>query len=166
MVGEPRSDTGKVEGGDDPQRRQVGRRTDAVHHFVLPRVSFMRTSPAPWFCFSPAFSLSLVRSKVVLLSLRTTLRKSQHHAQRSCIPWRFATGGAVPRLELIEGGSSAEANRPPLLPDQRWVQLIEHHGDDLQPEFGWRRHLRPGTLVAPGWAGTVLGLQVAREVIG
>ncbi len=29
MVGEPRSDTRKVEGGDDPQRRQVSRRTDA-----------------------------------------------------------------------------------------------------------------------------------------
>jgi hypothetical protein len=58
------------------------------------------------------------------------------------------------------------SQRTDLLPDQRWVQLIELHGDDLEPEFGWKRHLRPGTLVAPGWAGTVLGLQVAREVIG
>jgi hypothetical protein len=59
-----------------------------------------------------------------------------------------------------------QSERTDLLPDQRWVQLIELRGDDLQPEFGWKRHLRPGTLVAPGWAGTVLGLEVAREVIG
>jgi transcriptional regulator with XRE-family HTH domain len=59
-----------------------------------------------------------------------------------------------------------QSERTDLLPDQRWVQLIELQGGDLQPESGWRRLLRPGTLVAPGWAGTVLGLQVAREVIG
>jgi hypothetical protein len=52
-----------------------------------------------------------------------------------------------------------------LLPDQRWVQLIELEGEDFEPESGWRRQLRPGTLVAPGWAGTVLGLAVARELI-
>jgi transcriptional regulator with XRE-family HTH domain len=59
-----------------------------------------------------------------------------------------------------------QSERTDLLPDQRWVQLIELHGEDLEPEPGWRQHLRPGTLVAPGWAGAVLGLRVAREVIG
>ncbi len=59
-----------------------------------------------------------------------------------------------------------QSERTDLLPDQRWVQLIELEGESLQPESGWRRLLRPGTLVAPGWAGTVLGLEVAREVIG
>ena len=59
-----------------------------------------------------------------------------------------------------------QSERTDLLPDQRWVQLIELVGDDLQPESGWWSLLRPGTLVAPGWAGTVLGLEVAREVIG
>lgn len=58
-----------------------------------------------------------------------------------------------------------QSERTELLPDQRWVQLIALEGDDLQPEAGWRRLLRPGTLVAPGWAGTVLGLAVAREVV-
>jgi hypothetical protein len=43
-----------------------------------------------------------------------------------------------------------QTERTDLLPDQRWVQLIRLEGDDLQPEFGWRRLLRPGTLVAPG----------------
>jgi len=59
-----------------------------------------------------------------------------------------------------------QSDRTELMPDQRWVQLIELEGADLQPESRWRRLLRPGTLVAPGWAGTVLGLHVAREVIG
>ena len=59
-----------------------------------------------------------------------------------------------------------QSERTGLLPDQRWVQLIALEGDELRPESGWRRLLRPGTLVAPGWAGTVLGLAVAREVIG
>jgi transcriptional regulator with XRE-family HTH domain len=58
-----------------------------------------------------------------------------------------------------------QSERMDLLPDQRWVQLIELEGEDFEPESGWRRQLRPGTLVAPGWAGTVLGLAVARELI-
>ncbi|MEA2503570.1 MAG: hypothetical protein QOG36_613, partial [Actinomycetota bacterium] len=76
--------------------------------------------------------------------------------------WFESEGGEI----RFCGEYLRQSERTDLLPDQRWVQLIELHGDDLQPEFGWKRHLRPGTLVAPGWAGTVLGLQVAREVVG
>jgi transcriptional regulator with XRE-family HTH domain len=58
-----------------------------------------------------------------------------------------------------------QSERVDLLPDQRWVQLIALDSDG-QPESAWQDVLRPATLVAPGWAGVVLGLRVAREVIG
>jgi hypothetical protein len=52
-----------------------------------------------------------------------------------------------------------------LLPDQRWVQLInlEHHGLELDPT--WREQLRARTVVAPGVAAIDLGLRVARSVV-
>ena len=59
-----------------------------------------------------------------------------------------------------------QSERTDLLPDQRWVQLIELERDGLKPERAWRDLLRPSTLVAPGWAGVELGIRVARKVIG
>jgi hypothetical protein len=52
-----------------------------------------------------------------------------------------------------------------LLPDQRWVQLInlERHGLELDPT--WREQLRARTVVAPGVAAIDLGLRVARAAV-
>jgi hypothetical protein len=52
-----------------------------------------------------------------------------------------------------------------LLPDQRWVQLInlERHGLELDPT--WREQLRARTVVAPGVAAIDLGLRVARATV-
>jgi len=62
--------------------------------------------------------------------------------------------------EYLQQSQQAE-----LLPDQRWVQLInlERHGLELDPT--WREHLRARTVVAPGVAAIDLGLRVARSVI-
>jgi transcriptional regulator with XRE-family HTH domain len=52
-----------------------------------------------------------------------------------------------------------------LLPDQRWVQLINLERDDLELDPKWRDHLRARTVVAPGVAAIDLGLRVARSVV-
>jgi hypothetical protein len=52
-----------------------------------------------------------------------------------------------------------------LLPDQRWVQLINLERHDLQLDPWWREQLRARTVVAPGVAAIDLGLRVARSVI-
>ena len=51
-----------------------------------------------------------------------------------------------------------------LLPDQRWVQLVnlDRHGLELEPR--WQGELRASTVVAPGAAAVDLGLRVARAV--
>jgi transcriptional regulator with XRE-family HTH domain len=51
-----------------------------------------------------------------------------------------------------------------LLPDQRWVQLINLDPHDLELDAGWRDHLRARTVVAPGVAAIDLGLRVAQRV--
>jgi transcriptional regulator with XRE-family HTH domain len=51
-----------------------------------------------------------------------------------------------------------------LLPDQRWVQLINLDRHDLELNAGWRDHLRARTVVAPGVAAIDLGLRVAQRV--
>ena len=52
-----------------------------------------------------------------------------------------------------------------LLPDQRWVQLVnlERHDLELEPRW-WRDTLRARTVVAAGVAA-VDGLRVARSVL-
>jgi transcriptional regulator with XRE-family HTH domain len=52
-----------------------------------------------------------------------------------------------------------------LLPDQRWVQLINLDRDDLELDPWWREQLRARTVVAPGVAAIDLGLRVARSVV-
>jgi transcriptional regulator with XRE-family HTH domain len=52
-----------------------------------------------------------------------------------------------------------------LLPDQRWVQLINLERHDLDMDPWWREHLRGRTVVAPGVAAIDLGLRVARSVL-
>jgi hypothetical protein len=52
-----------------------------------------------------------------------------------------------------------------LLPDQRWVQLINLERHDLELDPMWRKELRARTVVAPGVAAIELGLRVARSVI-
>jgi transcriptional regulator with XRE-family HTH domain len=52
-----------------------------------------------------------------------------------------------------------------LLPDQRWVQLINLDRDTLELEARWREALRARTVVAPGVAAIELGLRVARAVV-
>ena len=52
-----------------------------------------------------------------------------------------------------------------LLPDQRWVQLVNLGRHDLEPDPSWRDHLRARTVVAPGVAAIDLGLRVARSVL-
>jgi transcriptional regulator with XRE-family HTH domain len=52
-----------------------------------------------------------------------------------------------------------------LLPDQRWVQLINLERHDLELDPMWRKELRACTVVAPGVAAIELGLRVARSVI-
>jgi transcriptional regulator with XRE-family HTH domain len=52
-----------------------------------------------------------------------------------------------------------------LLPDQRWVQLINLGRHDLELDLWWREHLRARTVVAPGVAAIDLGLRVARSVV-
>jgi hypothetical protein len=52
-----------------------------------------------------------------------------------------------------------------LLPDQRWVQLINLDRHDLELDPWWREHLRARTVVAPGVAAIDLGLRVARSVV-
>jgi transcriptional regulator with XRE-family HTH domain len=53
-----------------------------------------------------------------------------------------------------------------LLPDQRWVQLVnlERHDLELEPRW-WRDTLRARTVVTPGVAAIDLGLRVARSVL-
>jgi hypothetical protein len=53
-----------------------------------------------------------------------------------------------------------------LLPDQRWVQLVnlDRHDLELEPRW-WRDTLRARTVVAPGVAAIDLGLRVARSVL-
>jgi transcriptional regulator with XRE-family HTH domain len=51
-----------------------------------------------------------------------------------------------------------------LLPDQRWVQLINLDRHDLELDAGWREHLRARNVVAPGVAAIDLGLRVAQRV--
>jgi hypothetical protein len=52
-----------------------------------------------------------------------------------------------------------------LLPDQRWVQLINLERHDLELDPKWREHLRARTVVAPGVAAIALGLRVAQSVL-
>jgi transcriptional regulator with XRE-family HTH domain len=52
-----------------------------------------------------------------------------------------------------------------LLPDQRWVQLVNLERDDLELDPGWREQLRARTVVAPGVAAIDLGLRAARSVV-
>ncbi len=52
-----------------------------------------------------------------------------------------------------------------LLPDQRWVQLINLERHDLEIDPWWREHLRARTVVAPGVAAIELGLRVARATV-
>jgi hypothetical protein len=52
-----------------------------------------------------------------------------------------------------------------LLPDQRWVQLINVERHDLELDPWWREHLRARTVVPPGVAAIDLGLRVARSVV-
>ena len=51
-----------------------------------------------------------------------------------------------------------------LLPDQRWVQLVNLDRHDLALEPRWQGALRASTIVAPGAAAVDLGLRVARAV--
>ena len=52
-----------------------------------------------------------------------------------------------------------------LLPDQRWIQLVnlERHDLELEPRW-WRDTLRARSVVAPGVAAIDLGLRVAQSV--
>jgi hypothetical protein len=52
-----------------------------------------------------------------------------------------------------------------LLPDQRWVQLINLDRHGLEPESRWHDALKAHTVVAPGAAAVDLGLRVARAVV-
>ncbi len=62
--------------------------------------------------------------------------------------------------EYLQQSQQAE-----LLPDQRWVQLINLERDDLELDPKWRDRLRARTVVAPGVAAIDLGLRVARSVL-
>jgi transcriptional regulator with XRE-family HTH domain len=57
-----------------------------------------------------------------------------------------------------------QSEQADLLPDQRWVQLINLEPGSLEVEAEWREVLRARTVVAPGVAALELGLRVARAV--
>jgi len=61
--------------------------------------------------------------------------------------------------EFLQQSQQAE-----LLPDQRWVQLINLERHDLELDARWRDQLHARTVVAPGVAAIDLGLQVAQTV--
>jgi hypothetical protein len=63
--------------------------------------------------------------------------------------------------EFLQQSQQAE-----LLPDQRWVQLINLERHDLELDARWRDQLHARTVVAPGVAAIDLGLQVAQTVAG
>lgn len=70
------------------------------------------------------------------------------------------SGGLRICYEYMHQSQQAE-----LLPDQRWVQLINLDRRDLELDPQWRQALNARNVVAPGAAAVELGLRVARAVI-
>jgi transcriptional regulator with XRE-family HTH domain len=58
-----------------------------------------------------------------------------------------------------------QSQQAELLPDQRWVQLINLDRRDLELDPRWRQALNAHNVVAPGAAAVELGLRVARAII-